>query len=212
MTTTQRPRPQRPAAPAPNPASRGVILVVVAVVLGIILLVQGGGVGFDESGDELEIEAGETPEGGDVAAPPTTEETPPSTSVPPAALKIVALNGAGVSGFAGQTEQFLNVAGYSATGVGNAATLRDTTIVYYAPGFEVDAATVAGLLGLGLGEIAPIPEGETLARDAAEVPADTNVVVIAAPDVAQIIEGSNAAPEAETPDDANGDTTGDTTG
>lgn len=201
MTTTQRPRPSRPAAPAPNPASRGVILVVVAVVLGIILLVQGGGVGFDEASDELEIESGDAPAGGEVDAPPTTEAEPTSTSVPPAALKVVALNGAGVSGFAGQAQQFLNVAGYTATGVGNAASQRETTTVYFAPGFEVDAATVAGLLGLELSDIAPIPEGTPLAADAADVPADTNVVIALGPDVAQVIEGPPA-----------NDTTGDDTG
>lgn len=204
MTTTQRPRPSRPAAPAPNPASRGVILVVVAVVLGIILLVQGGGVGFEESGDELEIESGAAPAGDDVEAPPTTEAEVTSTSVPPAALQVVALNAAGVSGFAGQAQQFLNVAGYTATEVGNAASLRDTTVVYFAPGFEVDAATVAGLLGLELANIAAIPEGEVLASDPSEVPDDTNVVIALGPDVAQVIEGPPAT-------DATGDDTGDET-
>lgn len=204
MTTTQRPRPSRGPAPAPNPASRGVILVVVAVVLGVILLVQGGGVGFDEPTDELEIDSGATPEGGEVEAPPTTAEAEPtSTSVPPAALQVVALNAAGVSGFAAQAQQFLNVAGYTATGVGNAATQRDSTVVYFAPGFEVDAATVAGLLGLELANIAALPEGEQLAADPAELPADTNVVVVLGPDVAQVIEGPPA-------DDTTGDTTDET--
>ena len=201
MTTTQRPRPSRPAAPAPNPASRGVILVVVAVVLGVILLVQGGGVGFEEASDELEIESGVAPAGGEVDAPSTTEAETTSTSVPPAALKVVALNAAGVSGFAAQAQQFLNVAGYTATDVGNAASQRESTTVYFAPGFEVDAATVAGLLGLELSDIAPLPAGEALAADAADVPADTNVVITLGPDVAQVIEGPPA-------DDATGDDTG----
>jgi len=206
MTTTQRPRPSRPAAPTPNPASRGVILVVVAVVLGLILLVQGGGVGFDSSSDELEIESGAAPAGGEVEAPPTTDAEPTSTSVPPAALSIVALNAAGVSGYAGQAQQFLNVAGYTATGVGNAATQRDSSVVYFAPGFEVDAATVAGLLGLELANIAALPEGEALSADPAEVPAGTNVVVVLGPDVAQVIEGPPV-----TQSDANGDADADAT-
>jgi hypothetical protein len=191
MTTTQRPRPQRPAAPAPNPASRGLILVAVAVVLGIILLVKGGGVGFEGSGEDLTIDADSSGEETPVQeAATTTTEAPPETSVAPAALTIVALNGAGLDGYAGAAQQFLSVAGYTSTTAATAATQTAETVVYYAPGFEVDAATVAALFGLDLTAVQPLPEGTQLARDPAELPAGTNVVVWLGPDVQNVIEGS----------------------
>jgi hypothetical protein len=194
MTTTQRPRPQRPPSSAPDPASRGVILVAVAVVVGVILLVKGGGVGFEPTANELEIATED-----DTTAEPsqevatTTTEAAPSTSVPPAALKVVALNGAGINGYAASSQQFLGVAGYTQTSVGTAANQTPTTIVYFAPGFDADAATLAGLFGLDPATaVQPLPTEGSLARDSAEVPADVNVLVLLGPDVQNTIEGATA--------------------
>ena len=208
MTTTQRPRPQRPSAPAPNPASRGLILVAVAVVLGVILLVKGGGVGFEGSDDDLTIDAdssGEETPVEDAAA--TTTEAAPVTSVAPAALTIVALNGAGINGYAGASQQFLSVAGYTSTTAATAAAQTAETIIYYAPGFEVDAATVAALFGLDLTAVQPLPEGTQLAQNPAELPAGTNVVVWLGPDVQNVVEGAGTTTTL-----VGGDTTTTTTG
>lgn len=191
MTTTQRPRPQRPTPPAPNPASRGVILVAVAVVLGAILLIKGGGIGFDQADQELTIDSG-----GDAPAAETTTTTTvaaPSTSVAPAELTIVALNGAGINGYAGSAQQFLSVAGYTSTTAATAATQATTTTVYYAPGFEADALAVAELFGLDATAVQPIPQGTQLARDAADVPADTDIVVLLGPDVQNQLTSSGAS-------------------
>lgn len=191
MTTTQRQRPQRPAPPAPNPASRGVILVAVAVVLGAILLIKGGGIGFDRGDEELTIDSGgDTPA---AEATTTTTTAAPSTSVPPASLTVVALNGAGINGYAASAQQFLNVAGYTSTTAATAATQSATTIVYFAPGFEADAMAVAELFGLPATSVQPIPEGTQLAREAADVPADTDVVVLLGPDVQNRLESSGAS-------------------
>ena len=198
MTTTQRSRPQRDAGPGRDgpgrdPASRGLILVAVAVALGVILLIQGGGVGFDESADELQIDDAPAGVDGDAAVTTTSEASAPTTSVPPAALKVVALNGAGVDGYAGQAQQFLSAAGYTLTTAATAAAGTETTVVYFAPGFEVDAATIAGLLGLELAAVQPLPTGENLARDPANFPPDTNVAVLLGPDVQGVIDGAAPA-------------------
>jgi hypothetical protein len=191
MTTTQRPRPQRPTAPAPNPASRGLILVVVAVVLGAILLIKGGGIGFDQPTDELTIDTGT--ESTAEATTTTTTQPVQSTSVAPAELKVVALNGAGINGYAATAQQFLSVSGgFTATTAATAANQTPTTFVYYAAGFEADAAAIATLLGLDAAAVQPLPEGTQLARDAADVPADTNVVVLLGPDVQNTLEASAA--------------------
>ncbi len=189
MTTTQRPRQQRPSPQAPNPATRGLILVAVAVVLGAILLVKGGGVGFDEPSNDLEIDAS----GQDAATTTTTTEAPstPSTSVAPTELNVVALNGAGINGYAAKAQQFLGVAGYTKTTPVTAATPVTTTAVYYAPGFEADAAAIAGLFSLQPTAIQAMPTpGNSLAKDPAEFPADTNVAVVLGPDVQNIVEGA----------------------
>jgi len=192
MTTTQRPRPQRPSAPAPNPASRGLILVAVAIVLGAILLTKGGGIGFETDDTDVQLEQTEN------GAPPaeattTTAEATPATSVPPASLKVVALNAAGVNGFAGQAQQFLSVAGYTTTTAATAATPAEITAVYFAPGFEADAAAIAGLFGLEPTVVQPLPEGTQLAREAANFPAETNVAVVLGPDVQNTIGGAATA-------------------
>lgn len=192
MTTTQRPRPQRPSAPAPNPATRGTILVLVAVVLGAILLIKGGGVGFDDADTSLSIES----DGGSQtdATTTTTTEPPPATSVAPAALKVVVLNGAGINGYAASAQQFLSVAGgYTAATAATAATQVQTTSVYYAPGYEADAAAIGKLLGLDESAVQPLPEGTQLARNSADLPTDTNVVVVLGPDVQNVLQSSGAS-------------------
>ena len=208
MTTTQRPRQQRPSAPAPNPATRGLILVAVAVVLGAILLIKGGGVGFDEPADDLQIDAS-----GDEAAASTTtttEPAAPSTSVAPTALKVVALNGAGINGYAGKAQQFLSVAGYTSTTAVTAAAQVPTTTVYFAPGFEADAAAIAGLFGLPETSVQAMPTpGTSLAKDAAEFPADTNVAVVLGPDVQGTVDKGAGGATATT---IAGDTTATTAG
>ncbi len=182
MTTTQRPRQQRPSAPAPNPATRGLILVAVAVVLGAILLIKGGGVGFDEPADDLAIDA--SGEEAAASTTTTTEAAAPSTSVAPTALKVVALNGAGINGYAGKAQQFLSVAGYTNTTAITAAAQAPTTTVYFAPGFEADAAAIAGLFALPPTSVQAMPTpGTSLAKVPTEFPADTNVAVVLGPDV-----------------------------
>ncbi len=206
MTTTQRPRPQRPSAPAPNPVTRGTILVLVAVALGAVLLIKGGGVGFDKADTSLSIES----DGGSStdATTTTTTEPPPATSVAPSALKVVVLNGAGINGYAASAQQFLGVAGgYTGATAATAATQVQTTSVYYAPGYEADAAAIAKLLGLDESAAQPLPEGTQLARNAADVPTDTNVVVVLGPDVQNVLASSGATDASATTVAGGGGTT-----
>lgn len=194
MTTTQRQRPARQSPPTPDPASRGLILVAAAVVLGVILLIKGGGVGFDR--DSTDVQIGDRQKAEDTTpaqTPSTTAPAPPSTAVPPADLKVVALNAAGVNGYAGKAQQFLGVAGYTSVTPITAASPSQTTTVYFADGFEVDARVLASLFDLAPEQVQPMPsDGATLARTAAEFPADTNVAVVLGPDVSNTVEGAAA--------------------
>ena len=188
MTTTQRPRPPRQAAPGPNPASRGLILVIVAVVLGAILLIKGGGVGFETDAKDVQIGTGGDTTPAETTLPPSTL---PSTSVTPAALRIVVLNGAGIDGYAATAANYLSLAGYPTTTAQTAGAQVQTTTVYYAPGLEGDAQAIAELLSIGA--VQPTPEGTVLGKAATDVPADTNIVVVLGPDVEGIIDPSGGA-------------------
>lgn len=188
MTTTQRPRPPRQVPPGSNPASRGLILVVVAVLIGAILLFKGGGVGFQTDSKDVEIGtgSGET-ETTQSTVPPSTV---PATSVPTSELQVVVLNGAGKNGYAATAAGFFNLAGYPNVAAATAATQVQTTTVYYAPGFEGDADAIAKLLSVGT--VQPLPTGTSLAKSAADVPPTANVVVVLGPDVEGIISAAGA--------------------
>jgi len=205
MTTTQRPRPSRQAAPPPDPVPRGLILVAVAVALGVILLIKGGGVGFDRGAEDVEIGGKESTE---TTAVETTTTAPaaPATSVPPPQLQITALNAAGIDGYAGQTQNFLSVAGYSSVTAITGASLVEETAVHFAEGFEADALAVAEVLGLDAGRVSPLPADAQLARDPAEFPATTQVAVVLGPDVAPTVQGATAG--AGEGDDTGGGATG----
>lgn len=191
MTTTQRPRPSSQPTPPPNTASRGLILVAVAVILGVILLFKGGGAGFEQDSPAVKIgSAGE--ESTEPVDSTTTTEAAPTTSVAPSALTVVALNGAGISGLAGQTVTFLNVAGYTAASAGDAAMPVTTTTAYYSPGFEADGAAVAALFNLPPEQIQPLAPGTVLSKDPATQPPDTNVVVVLGPEVEPIVTAGAA--------------------
>ncbi len=185
MNSTQRPRPPRRATESEPPALLGIILVVVAFALGAILLVKGGGIGFDNDSKDVKIGTGSK----DKAAAQTTTTTTsvPATSVPASELKIAVLNGAGKNGFAAAGVSFLSVAGYPNATAGNSGAQVPTTSVYFAPGFEADAKAVAALLSIG--EVKAIPT-TPLGKSASDVGEGTGVVVVLGPDVDGIISAS----------------------
>jgi hypothetical protein len=141
---------RRSAEPVANPA-RGAALVVVAVVIGLFLLRngldtseaitnQGGG------GSEATDEATD-----DTATDDVAEETTTTTlaSRAPADVPTIVLNGSGVPGAAGRYSEFLAGLGYTLTNPAgdNADANTDTTLVYYVPGFEAEAAAVVTAIG-----------------------------------------------------------------
>jgi hypothetical protein len=189
MTTTQRPRtPRRP--PSNNDAaSRGLILVVVAIAVGAILLWKGGSVGFDSDGSSVDIGAGV--ETTTTAAPDdtTTTTAAPDVTVAPAQVKVVVANGAGVSGLAGATTEFLATQGYSNSVATDAISQVPVTAVYAAEGFEGNATVIAGLFGVDPATVQPLP-AEPLAGDQ---PADAGLVVVVGPDAEATVAAGGAA-------------------
>ncbi len=179
MTTTDRPRTAPGPAGAGGPASRGFIIVGVAVVLGAILLLRAGGVGFQSADSGIEISTDDTTT---TTAAPTT--TVPTTDRAPSQVKVVVANGSEVSGLAGKTGQFLAQQGYSNSIAVDALSQVSVTTVYYSPGFESSAQAVARLLGLSSAQVQPLPDGSELTKDQ---PTDAGVIVVTGPEVASIV-------------------------
>jgi len=186
MTSAQRQRSRRSGQSGPDPASRGFILVIVAVVLGAILLAAGGNVGFDEDDESVDIGEGGS-EATETTVPVETTTAPPAT-VPPAEVKIVAANGAGIGGLAGETTDFLATQGYSNSSATDAPSNVSATVVYYAEGFQPNAAALAQVFGLPEAQVQPLP-AEPVASDQ---PADSAVVVVVGPDAEAIVTGAGA--------------------
>lgn len=196
MSESRQPQ-RRSASPGADPAARGLILVVVAVALGAILLAAGGTVGFDP--DDTAVDIGDN--GGDdvtttTEAPTETTAAPPVT-VAPADVAVVAANGAGISGLAGATAEFLATQGYSNTTATDALADVSATVVYFAEGFEGNAAAIAALMALPETQVQPLP-AEPVAGDQ---PAGAAVVVVLGPDAEAVVAGGGAS---------SGDTGGDT--
>lgn len=176
MATTQSQRPRKSAQQGPDPASRGLILVIVAVALGTLLLITGGAVGFDKDQNKVDI-GSDKPTTTEATASSITEAPP--VTVAPADVKVVVANGAGIGGLAGRGTEFLATQGYSGSVATDAAAAATTTAVYYAAGFEGNARAIAELLGVPSDQVKPLPAGAPLAKDQ---PADAAVVVVLGPD------------------------------
>ena len=159
---------------------RGVALIAVAVVLGIILLQATDGP------DPLATGNGEEPRGvvddttttvTDEVQPSITEDTQPAPD--PSTITVLVANGAGVSGLAGDTTEIIAASGFQTappTDV-SAGESVESSVVYYTPGFEEAARLVAGVLN-PVPEVAALPDPPPVADLAG-----ANVVVVAGPDL-----------------------------
>jgi len=143
---------RRPAEPTANPA-RGAALVVVAVVIGLFLLREGLDTSEAVSSGSTDQGSDASDSGSDSGATDGGASTTTTTvaSRPPDQVPTVVLNDSGIAGAAGSYSDVLAAAGYQLTNPdgANADAEGDaaTTIVYFAPGFEAEAAGVATAIG-----------------------------------------------------------------
>ena len=142
---------RRPAEPTVNPA-RGAVLVVGAVVIGLFLLRNG----LDTSetitnrGGAQSSTDGASDGSTDSGSEETTTTMAAPVARPPAEVPTIVLNGSGVTGAAGVYSTALAAAGYqltNPTGANADGENAATTLVFYAPGFEAEAAAVATAIG-----------------------------------------------------------------
>ena len=143
---------RRPTEPTVNPA-RGAALVVVAVLIGLFLLREGLDTSEAVSTDPSEQSDGPSDSGDTTDGTDEGEDTTSTTLAirPPAEVPTIVLNDSGIAGAAGTYSDVLLGAGYQLTNPdgANADAEGDaaTTIVYFAPDFEAEAAAVAAAIG-----------------------------------------------------------------
>jgi hypothetical protein len=144
---------RRRPEPTANPA-RGAALVVVAVLIGLLLLREGLDTSeaittTGDGGSETSDGASDGSDGSDGSSDETTTTTPALR--PPAEVPTIVLNDSGIAGAAGTYSDALASVGYQLTNPegANADTAGDAaaTLVYFAPGFEAEAAEVASVIG-----------------------------------------------------------------
>ncbi|HWH35960.1 MAG TPA: LytR C-terminal domain-containing protein [Acidimicrobiales bacterium] len=160
---------------------RGVALIVVAVVLGIVLLqATDDPLPLDTAGGDGEpgVTEATTTTAASPALPTTT--TPPVTALDPSTITVLVANGAGIAGLAGDVTELVDEAGFvtaTPTDVRAGASAEEST-VYYTPGFEEAASAVAEVLD-PVPSVAPLPDPPPVSDLAG-----ANVVVVAGPDAA----------------------------
>jgi len=164
---------------------RGIVLLVVALILGIFILnkTQGGGTATSVSSQPKTTTT--------KATKGVTTSTPPSTRAvrQPAAIKVLAANGSGVAGLGSKTGDRLTAAGYNSLAPANTTTDVSTSVVEFTPGFDLESFFVAKALGLPDSSVKPlapdIPVVDTKGAD---------IIVLVGPDLDVSTPAGGATP------------------
>lgn len=127
--------------------ARGIMLIVVAVLLGVVLLnATDDPEPFAQASDEESDDQGTTPTteatGGEEE---TTSTSAPAVARDPSEVTVYVVNGSGVRGAAGSITERLKGSTYITVDPGNIEVV-DSSRVYFTPGYEADAAAIASLL------------------------------------------------------------------
>lgn len=124
--------------------ARGLALIAVAVVLGIVLLNATDA----ERPAVVGVGAGETTATTEVSGGSTSETTEPAVPIAhdPAAVTVLVANGSGVKGAAAKVAEVLKASNFVTATPANTKSPVNASAVYYAAGYEADARAVAALL------------------------------------------------------------------
>lgn len=180
MTSTQQRR-SRPGGG--DPASRGLILVGVAVVLGLIILIKGGGVGYERTTKSVDV-----PDNG-AATTTTAAPTTTTPAVAPADVAVVVANGSGQTGLAKTVANNLKTAGFTNSTPTDAVGTPPSTTVYFAPSFETSAQAIGSQLQLDSSRVQALPTGAKLAQ---VQPSDVGVIVVLGQDASATNTGAGS--------------------
>ena len=151
--------PQSDAAPV-----RGLLLIGVAVVIGLLFLSKGfdadGSVSFsgDEFADATDADAPDAGSGEGTSAS-TIPAVDSGSERDPAEVPVYVANGSGTGGAAGRATETLRAAGYNiaAEPTGAAPTVTSTIVYFFDPTWQADAAAVARTLGVQPTQVEQLP-------------------------------------------------------
>ncbi len=143
---------------APN-AARGVVIVVVAGVLGLFLLARGGTNSLLDNDEPVAQQTHVTSTIANVPtiAPAPTTAAPPADTKAPADVSVAVFNATAgaVTGAAGDAKAKLVPLGYENVNLADTPQAIEATAVYYAAGFESNATAIAQALGYDPKVVAP---------------------------------------------------------
>jgi hypothetical protein len=161
----------------PNAMARGVAVVIVAVIAGFFLYQA------TISDTSSSVASTVVPE---TTVPAVDPNAPVATTAPvtpertPGEIKVVAVNAAGVQGVAGRaTDQIISF-GYNALSPATSGTKFESSRIYYQPGFDREALSLATLLGLPPEQVEAMPATPPI--ELAELQ-DAGLLVMVAPDL-----------------------------
>ncbi len=152
---TERPGPPERRGPSDPAVTRGVIVLIVAALVGIVLL---AGSGSFTAKNASTRSATTTPSPGNVTTTATTTTPPSPTTHQPGQVKVVVLNATGgqIPTAGADNTSKLSPGGYATLPPNDAATAA-ASHVYYKAGYEADAHAIASLLGLPDSTVGPMP-------------------------------------------------------
>ena len=174
-------------APEPRPAGldsnvRGLAVLGVALLVGFLLLLNAGPSGGDSSAapdDSAPVTTADL--GTDTTAATTTTTSTPSSGRTPSEVKVLVLNGGGPAGSAATTSSTIEAAGYTMGEPDNSPVTVTETTFYYLDDYQVEATSVANLLGQTPDVVKPLA-GSGLESAAG----DANVLVVLGPNASPV--------------------------
>jgi len=165
-------------SPPPSGWLRGVGVVAVAVVIGVLLLPSGTRAPLGVTTAARSSSSTTTPP---TTTPSTTTTTVPTIVPGSSTIHILVVNGTSVTGLAAGTATYLRSRGFSTLTPTNATTKVAATQVYTMSGPQGSASTVASVLGLSSSAVEPLHAVPPVASAAG-----ATIVVVAGPDLARL--------------------------
>jgi hypothetical protein len=161
------PRPRNASGGMPRStgaaAGRGALLIVLGLAVGVLLLGRAlddapateNGTGAPPATDAPAPTGAATAQTGAPEAPTTTAAVSPLRR--PEEVKVLVLNGNGVSGIARVNQEALLPEGYTTLPPADGPLSARTVVYYTTPGFEADSRAVADLLTIPTEHVEPFP-------------------------------------------------------
>lgn len=158
---------------------RGVVLIVVAVVLGVVLLrATDGPSPFESTTPSSGLAGGVSTTVSTNLGLSTTTTASTLPGIDPSTITVLVANGSGgVAGLAGRLSDQVEAAGYQTATPTDTSTVN-ASVVYYVPGFEAAAEDLAALFEPAP-DVAPLPDPPPV-----DDLASANLVLVAADDLA----------------------------